>query len=80
MLCLILVKYKLLNIQKLLLRRLRHIAKADLDLALCICTDLTVLLCDVLPASERILLTEKLQGIAHLGREHTVDDGVSLLQ
>ena len=80
MLCLILVKYKLLNIQKLLLRRLRHIAKADLDLALCIRTDFTVLLCDVLPASECILLTEKFQGVAHLGREHTVDDGVSLLQ
>ena len=80
MLGLIFIKNELLNIQELLLRRLRHVAKTNLDLALCSRTDLTVLLCDVLPASERILLTEKLQGISHLGREHTVDDGVSLLQ
>ena len=80
MLGLIFIKNELLNIQELLLRRLRHVAKTNLGLALCSRTDLTVLLCDVLPASERILLTEKLQGIPHLGREHTVDDGVSLLQ
>ena len=79
-LCLILVKYKFLNIQELLLRRLRHIAKPNLDLTLGCRTDLVVLLRDLLPHVEVILLAEKLQGIPHLGRKDAVDDFISLLQ